>query len=796
MQRATPDSLIERPPPRLLAPIVEPVWAGFPRTQTSFFGRTEEIAQLQALLRDPDFRLITLLGPGGVGKTRLAVAASDDLDEAFPDGAAFLNLTTATSPDHAASLIAETLGVRGQAGHTITQSLVAAIHSRRMLLVIDNLEQLINPDLRALLATLLESCPHVTILATSREPLQMQQEQRFAVAPFAAPAAGSGSVAAAASPAVQLFTARAQSVQAGFTLHEPDVETVAEICRRLDGLPLAIELAAAWVRLLSLPALLDRLSDRLPLLTGGLADQPARFQTMRAAIAWSWDRLTPDEARLMRRLAVFRGSFTLEAAAAVDGGETDDARDATETTLHLIAALADRSLLTRADAVGLAPRFTLLETVREYALEQLASAGEQAATERAHAHYYLGLTEQIAPVLFSREERVWIAQYRADHANIRAAVTWGLAHDAALAIRICYALAWFLSWYGLRDGVVWLAEGLRAPQSLPPLVRARGLYMAASLASLTGDNAATGALGEAARIAAIEAGDPIAEGLACWMVAVHHAYDGNFAAADEVLDYGNALMEQAATPTDLTVAGYMHSTSGMIALAQGNRGRCLTHYDRAVALLTRSGSPLITTIVFSDYACVLIELGNMPRARVVLGEAVRHADRSALTWEGATTLVGLALADAIEGNAERAARRLGAIEAIWRRADIAVPPYYQMRLARATELAEAELGAFAFAAVHAAGYGQYRDVLDAMIDTAAGPADGAQARETARKLGLTRREAEVFRLLIAGQADREIAASLYISVRTASKHVGAILQKLGVSSRSEAAVQGMKLGLV
>ncbi|MFT4038179.1 MAG: LuxR C-terminal-related transcriptional regulator [Thermomicrobiales bacterium] len=795
MQRADTDIRPERATPRLLAPVASPVWTGFPRTLTSFFGRTGEISQVQRLLGNPNHRLITLLGPGGVGKTRLAIAASEDLDDEFPDGAAFISLASATSADHAASLIADALGVRGQPGHTVTQSLSLAIQSRRILLLLDNLEHLLSPELRALIATLLESCPQLTILTTSREPLQMQQEQRVTVAPFAVPRT-LPSPAAAALPAIQLFTARAESVQADFSLREADVETVAEICRRLDGLPLAIELAAAWVRLLSLPAMLERLDERLPLLTGGPADQPARFQTMRAAIAWSWDRLSPEEARLLRRLAVFRGGFTVEAAAAAGFPEPGSARDAQHRALHLIAALADRSLLARSDGVGSTQRFTLLETVREYALEQLAAAGEQADAERAHAHFFRDLAERVAPDLFGHQETLWLPRYRADQANIRAAVAWGLAHDAELALRLCCGLGWFLTWYNLRDGLVWMTEGLASRQPMPPLVRSRALYVAASLASLTGDNAATGRLGKAARIAAIEAGDEIAEGNAEWMVAVERIYDGEIDAAAEILDHALALMAQAVTPTDRTTAAYMHSTRGMTALAQGNVPLGLSHYDRAVDLLTHSGSALVSTIVFSDYACVLLELGNIPRARALLLEAARHSARCGSPWQGATTLAGLALADAMEGNGEVAARRLGAIEAIWKQTDFAIPNFYQVRLERATALASALLDPASFDAQWHAGYANPWDILSTMQDAAMERLTAHPAQEAARRMGLTRREAEVLRLLVDGQADREIAATLFISVRTASKHVGSILQKLGASSRADAAVRGVRLSLV
>ncbi|MFT4038178.1 MAG: LuxR C-terminal-related transcriptional regulator [Thermomicrobiales bacterium] len=793
MKRAAPDNPASNSP-RLLAPVANPVWTGFPRTLTSFFGRSEEISQLQRMLANPERRLITLLGPGGVGKTRLAIAASEEMDDAFPDGAAFISLAPATSADHAATLLADSLGVRGQPGHSLLDSLALAIGTRRLLLILDNLEHLLDPDLRALVAALLERCPHLTILATSREPLQLQQEQRVTVAPFAAPRTLPAS-ATAALPAVQLFAARAQAVEADFSLSTGNVATVAEICRRLDGLPLAIELAAAWVRLLSLPALLERLDTRLPLLTGGPADHEARFQTMRAAIAWSWDRLTPAEARLLRRLAVFRGGFAVDAATAVGFPELGGAEEAEHLTLQLIAALVDRSLLARGDSVGTTQRFTLLETVREYALEQLAAAGERVEAERAHAHYFRDLTERVAPELYGHQETTWVPRYRADQANIRAAVVWGLAHDAELALRLCWAVNWFLTSYDVRDGLGWVTQGLASPHPLPPLVRARALYVAASLASHTGDIAAFGALAEQARLAAIEASDSIAEGCAEWMVAVAKFYGGDLEAGAAHLDHGLALMAEAATSTDLTTTAYMHSTRGMAAFGQGNSNLGLRHYERAVELLRRTGSALVTTIVFSDYAGALLELGDIRLARQLLHEAAKSSARSGVSWEGLTTLVGLALADAMEGDGEGAARRLGAIEAIRNQADLAVPYYYQARVERATALAAVHLDGASFTAQWRAGYANAWDILSTMQHATPEGLTAPGSQEAAIRLGLTPREAEVLRLIIAGQGDREIAASLFISIRTASKHVSTILQKLGASSRSEAAVLGMRIGL-
>ena len=368
-----------------------------PRPATPLIGREDESAAVMALLCQDHVRLLTLTGPGGVGKTRLALRVATDLADSgsFPDGVAFVALAPVTDPALVLPTIAQAIGVREAGNRSLEEHLAAVLGRSRLLLILDNFEQVVRAAQPV--AALLAACTGMKALVTSRIPLHVGGEQEFAVPPLGLPDAVSSSLPSLAeNPAVALFVQRARAVRLEFVLDEGNATVVADVCRRLDGVPLAIELAAARSKILSPSALLGRLTSALGILTGGPLDQPARLQTMRSAIAWSHDLLADEEQVLFRRLTVFAGRFTLDAAEAVAeaGGSGEQERASfAPSVLDGITALVDSNLLRHAEGADGEPRFWMLATIREFGLEQLAASGEDEEVRRRHAAWYLALGE-------------------------------------------------------------------------------------------------------------------------------------------------------------------------------------------------------------------------------------------------------------------------------------------------------------------------------------------------------------------------------------------------------------------
>jgi len=425
-----------------------------------------------------------LTGPGGVGKTRLAQRAAAAVAEAFPDGVWLVGLAPIADPDLVLPAIAQALGVREARDEPLAARLETALAGRRLLLILDNFEQIVAAALPV--ASLLSACPGIKALVTSRVRLRISGEREFPVPPMTLPVRGSGLTAqeTGASEAVRLFVDRALAVRPDLTLTAETAPMVAEICRRLDGLPLAIELAAARIKILSPAALQARLERRLPLLVGGGRDLPARQQTMRAAIGWSHDLLSPEQQMLFRRLAVFVGGFGLEAAEAVVGLDID-------ALLEGIASLTDESLLRRNEQDGDEPRFTMLETVREYGLEQLTASGDEAAMRRAHAAWVTQLAESTWHGADAKADAAWLNRVEADHDNVRAALVWlEQSGNAEALLRLAGALWPFWHRHSHRlEGRGWLDRALDAVRGtdVPAAARVRPLYGAAYLARNRGD---------------------------------------------------------------------------------------------------------------------------------------------------------------------------------------------------------------------------------------------------------------------------------------------------------------------
>jgi predicted ATPase/transcriptional regulator with XRE-family HTH domain len=480
-----------------LAPAPDAGSGYLPVSLTALIGREHERAAAAALLRAPATRLVTFTGPGGTGKTRLAVQVAADVRTAFPDGAWFVALAPLSDPALVLPAVAATLGLREVAGQAPLEHLHDYLRAKRLLLVLDNFEQV--ADAATGVAALLPTAPGLTVLVTSRVALRVQGAQEFPVPPLALPAttAKPGVDTVAASEAVRLFVDRAREARPDFALTADNASAVASICRRLDGLPLAIELAAAWVKILPPAQLLARLADRLRLLAGGGPDLPARQQTLQAAIDWSYNLLAPAEQMLFRRLAVFAGGWTLEAAAAVcDFGTGDGATpqaaignpqlDALAGLLRLVNA----SLAVAEEREG-EGRYRLLETIRDYAGAKLRDVGEAETVHARHRDWFLRFAEEAAPHLHAAEQLDWLARLETEHDNLRAALDWCLAapDGAQAGLRLGGALEEFWRIRGhLSEGRARLTAALARPGAeAPTAARARALRGIGRLAFFQGD---------------------------------------------------------------------------------------------------------------------------------------------------------------------------------------------------------------------------------------------------------------------------------------------------------------------
>ena len=459
-----------------------------PLPPTPFIGREQEVAAVKHLLQRSEVRLLTLTGPGGIGKTRLALQVAAHLRERFPDGVYFVNLAPTSDPEFVVPTIAQTLGVKEIAEQPLLELLKACLREKQLLLLLDNFEQVVSAAVQV--AELLAACPQLKILVTSRQVLQVRAEQAFAVPPLAVPDLKEvpDLLALSQYEAVALFLSRAQAVKPEFQLSQANAAAIVQICTHLDGLPLALELAAARIKLLAPPTLLARLVPRLAVLTSGARDVPARQQTLRNTIAWSYHLLAPQEQQLFRRLSVFVAGCTLQAAETVCNVQGD--REAARPFLDDVTSLIDKSLLQVREQEGEEPRLMMLETIREYGLEALATSGEMEVIGRAHAAYYLRLAEEAEPQLLGSEQVSWLDRLEREHENLRAALSWYLAgEEREMALRFASSLLpfWWLRGH-LREGRTMLTRALETTETIPAAIRARALAGAGHLALLLSDH--------------------------------------------------------------------------------------------------------------------------------------------------------------------------------------------------------------------------------------------------------------------------------------------------------------------
>ncbi len=770
--------------------------AGMP--PTPMLGRDAEIAALTRLLRDEGVRLLTITGPGGIGKTRLALQIALLFRDEFAGDVCVVSLASMVDPADVRLAIAEAVGVPPVSTAGGLDQLAAMLANRRILLMLDNFEHVAEaaPDV----ARLLGATQALTVLVTSRSPLRVRGEHEFPLGPIAVPHMDAGVSLAAVeqSPAVQLFMQRARAVRPDITLDVENMEAVAELCVRLDGLPLAIELAAARMKVLSPQAALARLEHRLSLLTGGALDLPYRLRTMRDAIAWSYDLLPPPEQQLFRRLAVLSGSWTLEAAAAVG----EDATDSAFGALDLVDALVNKSLVFQSASYRGEPRFGMLETIRAFALEQLNLQGEGDQTRNNHAAYFLDLAELSDRQPHDRSAEIWYGLAALEHDNIRGALSWlDLTGDGERGLRLAGAMTAF--WYARShriEGNRWFARLLERAGDVSAAVRATALFGMGLLAY--GEHSDERAIVSLRACLEIRRDLNDDAGIAQTLVMLGIKIE-NLGGYDEAAN----LFEEAEPRFDRLgregSAALAHHHRGVAAYGNGDLVLAERLVSEAVArhrLLGEQNSAQAAWIAsaLNDLGVIAQATGDLPRANDLYCEGLERW-RAVGTLEGvADSLANLAWLAAASGERERAVRLFGAAHRLANLLGYRFELPERTGHEQALALLNAEMDASEVLRIWNEGQAMPLDEAIMLATTPSTPEEISSPEAGAAEPSsiLSPRELEVLRHLVHGESNREIADALFLSPRTVQAHLANIFSKLGVNTRAAAVAQAFQLRLI
>jgi non-specific serine/threonine protein kinase len=807
-------------------------YGNLPAKLSSFVGRKRELEDIRLLLRSA--RILTLTGPGGVGKTRLALASAEEVSLDFDDGVWLVELAPLVEAQYLAAAVGRVLGHRGQSGMSLIQSLANALRDRRLLLVLDNCEHLIAAC--ADFATmLLRACPGITVFATSREPLGVEGEQVFAVPPIGLPDLnGSLSVERLrAIESVHLFVERARASRSDFQLTSGNAAPIAELCHRLDGLPLAIELAAAEVRGLEPQQILNRIDQRLRCMLSASRIVPARQQSLQATIDWSYALLSETEKSLLARLGIFAGGWTIEAAESVAAEVGLEKQHVLPALLRLV----DKSLVVAERSEMTEVRYRLLEVLRQDALERLIARGESSRVRDAHAAFFLGLAEQLEPAFGTKDEASAFAQLESEYANIRASLTWLVERgDAVRAMQFAGALwRFWLHRVPLQEGWAHVEDLLTFPGHQPPALRLKLLNAAARFAvARNGELALAEDYASAGLSLAVEIGDHAsASSLRCLLGDVARLR-GDYELAQQLHAEGVRMARSAVTtqvyPAQMTgVFEYQNLWRiGLGACYQGEFACARAYAEDALSGAAAAGLPRLVAQALRTLGHTLYREGDYGKAYSLVQESIRvwATVEDRLLCNSADSVMLLACITRDRGDyvtaqnllaetdqaLEKHGDRRGRAQILDISAGLAAACTDSQRAFELAGAAEAEYASMGIDATHA-----YRFELERWLQSAAQglmPADRARAVERGRGLTriqavaealsidprparvsgrreprseLTPREVQVARLIASGATDHEIATVLVISDNTAHAHVRNILSKLGVKSRVQVA---------
>jgi predicted ATPase/DNA-binding CsgD family transcriptional regulator len=737
---------------------------------TSLIGREHELVVLRRRILDDGTRLLTLTGPPGVGKTRLAIEVAANAAEAFADGVYLVDLAPLTDPDLVAQAIARATGVQDVPERPLLAALADALRDKRALIVLDNFEHL--TDATPLVTELVQSCPTITLLVTSRETLRLSEEQILPVDPLGE------------RDAVRLFVDRARGASPDFSLTPENAVAVGDVCRRLDGLPLAIELAAARANVLSARMMLALWERGFALSTSGARDLPPRQRTLRAAFDWSYDQLPAAEQALLRRLSVFAGGFTLDAVEATCVG-----LPAPETEpLEILTSLVDKHLVRAAPDAGDERRFSLLVSIRDYARERLGAAGEVDDACSLHAAHFVSFAREGEPNREGPDEAAWFDRLETENDNLRAALAWLLGLDEKTpALELCASLGRFWLSRHVEEGRRWLGAALAEDDPrTPPRVRSQGVGFAAALALRQGDLASARALAEQSLAEARRTDDRLAVARALQTL-------GSIAGADRDERASGWLRDSLELYTEVGNQAGRASILNALGEEARQRGELETAaaaYSESLALARSVGDVEAIGTALHNLGQVALGRADVEHARDLFSEAMQVTRDLGDQHLSLAILAGLAEVAAATGPATRAATLLGAAE---RQAEVAGVRFEQLDrepFERSIERVRGELDEVRFAE-------RWNEGASLTLDRAFSLAERTQPGTGVRGTNeLTEREIEIVRLVAEGLSNAEIATGLFVSEHTVHRHLANVRRKLGVSSRAAVVAYAAKHELI